>query len=164
MTATSESPHLPAVGVADRREIGLQLDATLVELVDLSLLGNQLHWSVTGPRFLRLHQSLEQQVACWRDLADAVAERAVAIGYWPDAQAEVIACGAEHTAVTRGPIEDQAVVQLLVETLSELASRTRSRLARVGELDPVSHNLMIAVLGELEKQLWMSRAQLTLGD
>ena len=164
MAATSEAPHVPALSAHDRRDIGQQLEATLVELVDLCLLGKQLHWSVTGPRFLRLHHSLDELVTRWGELADVVAERAVAIGYWPDAQAEAIAAGPEHTAVTRGPIEDQAVVLLLVESLGELASRTRARLGQLGELDPVSQDLLIAVIGELEKQLWMSRAQLSLGE
>lgn len=164
MAATSESPHLPALGAADRREIGRELEATLLELVDLSLLGRQLHWSVTGPRLLPLHRSLDRLVVRWTELSDALAERAVAIGYWPDAQAEAIASGPEHTAVTRGAIEDQAVVLLLVESLGQLASRTRARLGRLGELDPVSQDLMITVLAELERQLWMSRAQLPLGE
>ena len=164
MAATSESAHLPPLSAHDRKAIGQELEATLLELVDLALLGKQLHWSVTGPVFLPLHRHLDQLVESWRELADALAERAVAIGYWPDGQANPIASGPEHTAVTRGPIEDRAVVSLLVATLVELVDRTRARLDRLGELDLVSRDLMIRVLGELEKQLWMSRSQLSLGD
>jgi DNA-binding ferritin-like protein len=31
-----------------------------------------------------MHEQLDELVACWRDQADVVAERAVALGYVPD--------------------------------------------------------------------------------
>jgi DNA-binding ferritin-like protein len=47
MTSTAHSTHLPALAEPHQRdEVGRQLQATLVELVDLSLLGKQLHWNV----------------------------------------------------------------------------------------------------------------------
>jgi starvation-inducible DNA-binding protein len=164
MASAPEAPHLPTLGAHERSEIGHELQAMLVELVDLSLLGKQLHWSVTGPLFATLHRWLDELVASWRELADTVAERAVALGYWPDAQADTLASGPQHTAVPRGAIEDQAVVALLIQSLVELADRTRARLGRLGESDLVSQDVLIRVLGELERQLWMSRAQLSLSD
>ena len=164
MAATSESPHLPALGVRVRGQIGRELDAMLLELIDLTLLGKQLHWSVQGPQFVPLHQRLDELVASWRQLADTVAERAIAIGYWPDGQAEAVAAGPEHTAVTRGPIEEEAAISLVTQSLVELVERTRVRLVRLGELDLVSRDLVTGVLGTLERQLRISRAQLALGN
>jgi starvation-inducible DNA-binding protein len=164
MAAAPESPHLPTLGPRGRSEIGQELQATLIELVDLSLLGKQLHWSVAGPMFALLHRWLDELVASWRELADTVAERAVAVGYWPDAQADALACGPQHAAVSRGAIEDQAVVALLIQSLVDLANRTRARVDRLGEIDLISQHVLIKVLDELEQQLWMSRAQLALGD
>ena len=94
MSTTVSSTHLPPLGAHARGEIGRELQATLVELVDLSLVGKQLHWNVVGPLFRPLHLQLDELVDSWRDLADVVAERAVAIGYSPDGQAEAIAAGA----------------------------------------------------------------------
>jgi hypothetical protein len=48
VTATSESPDLPLLGGPVRREVGHELEAALLELIDLSLLGKQLHWSLSG--------------------------------------------------------------------------------------------------------------------
>lgn len=53
MASTISTTHLPPLGAHEGREIGLELQATLVELVDLSLVGKQLHWSFVGPTFLR---------------------------------------------------------------------------------------------------------------
>jgi hypothetical protein len=46
------------------------------------------------------------------------AERAAAIGYWPDRQADPAAARDEHAAVARGPVEHQAIVSLLVRILA----------------------------------------------
>lgn len=115
MASTMSTTHLPPLGAHERREMGLELQATLVELVDLSLVGKQLHWSVVGPRFRPLHQQLDELVDSWRDLGDAVAERAVAIGFWPDGQAEAIAAGSDLAGVKPGAIEGDAVVRELAK-------------------------------------------------
>jgi starvation-inducible DNA-binding protein len=159
MTVTNEM-HLPPLGVQVREEVGGELQATLVDLIDLTLWGKQLHWSVAGPLFQVLHERLDELVDSWRDLADTVAERAVAVGQWPDGQAQAVAAGKDHTTIERGLVEDQAVLRLLAGRLSEVSERSRQRLERLGELDLVSQDVLIEVVRKLEEQLWMSRAQL----
>src|SRR5438128_627534 len=101
MTSIATSTHLPPLGAHEREEIGRELQATLVELVDLSLVGKQLHWTVVGPLFRPLHLHLDELVDSWRDLADTVAERAVAIGVIPDGQAQVVSAGTELAPIER---------------------------------------------------------------
>ena len=86
MASTPQGAHLPALGTHQREEVGNQLQAMLVELIDLALIGKQLHWNVTGPLFRPLHEQLDELVDSWRELSDVVAERAVALGYVPDGQ------------------------------------------------------------------------------
>jgi DNA-binding ferritin-like protein len=77
MTSTAHPTHLPTLAEPHQRdEVGRQLQATLVELIDLSLLGKQLHWNVVGPLFRPLHLQLDELIDAWRELADTVAERA----------------------------------------------------------------------------------------
>jgi starvation-inducible DNA-binding protein len=45
----------PPLRADSRKEVGDLLQATLAELLDLALVGKQLHWSVTGPHFRPLH-------------------------------------------------------------------------------------------------------------
>jgi starvation-inducible DNA-binding protein len=157
---TGSTAHLPALGSHEREEIGNELQATLLELVDLSLLGKQLHWSVVGPQFRPLHLYLDELIDSWRDLADTVAERAVAVGYWPDGQADVVASGSEVSRVERGPIEDHVLLRELVTRLAEVDERTRERMNRLAELDSASEDVLVGVVRALEEQLWMVRAQL----
>src|SRR2546423_2359968 len=114
MTSTAHESHLPALGSHQREEVGGQLQATLVELVDLSLLGKQLHWSVVGRPFKPLHEHLDELVDSWRELSDTVAERAVALGYFPDGQAAAVSAGSEVAGVERGALEAETVVRELV--------------------------------------------------
>src|SRR5271155_2256919 len=58
-----------------RTEAGNELQATLAELLDLQLVGKQMHWTVAGPLFRPLHEQLDEFVDAWRDLGDTVAER-----------------------------------------------------------------------------------------
>ena len=161
MTITTDSQaHLPALGRHEREEIGRELQATLLELVDLSLLGKQLHWSVVGPHFRPLHLFLDELTESWRDLADTVAERAVAIGFWPDGQADAVAAGSEVKRVERGAVEDRSLLRELVQRTAEVSERTRVRMDRLAELDSASEDVLVSVVRALEEQLWMIRAQL----
>jgi starvation-inducible DNA-binding protein len=122
----------------------VELQATLVELLDLSLVGKQLHWSVTGPLFRPLHLYLDELIDSWRELSDTVAERAVAVGFWPDGQADAVVTAGRRRSLERGAVKDTAVVR-------ELATR-------LAELDGASQDVVIEVLRALEEQLWMVRA------
>jgi starvation-inducible DNA-binding protein len=162
MTSTTQA-HLPALGTHEREEAGHQLQSTIVELIDLSLIGKQLHWCVVGPLFRPLHLQLDELIDSWRELADVVAERAVAIGVWPDGQSATVSGESGLTALTRGAIADHAVVRELTARLAEVAERVRGRMDRLGELDAASQDVVIEVLRALEKQLWTVRAQFASG-
>ena len=160
MPTIRDQAHLPSLGSHERAEVGNQLQDMVVELVDLSLLGKQLHWSVVGQHFRSLHLQLDELVDSWRELADTVAERAVAIGAFPDGQAATIAADSPIEGVERGAIEDLELVRLLSVRLAEVAERARERAAHVSELDPATEDVFIEVIRALEEQLRMVRAQL----
>jgi starvation-inducible DNA-binding protein len=152
--------NLPALGAHEREEVGRELQASLLELVDLSLIGKQLHWSVVGVNFRALHLQLDEMIDSWRELADTVAERAVAIGFWPNGQAQAIANGSDLSSIEPGAVEDGVVVRELVRRLADACERSRARMNRLADLDAASQDVMIDVVRALEQQLWMMRAQL----
>ncbi|HZA39164.1 MAG TPA: DNA starvation/stationary phase protection protein [Actinomycetota bacterium] len=161
MDSVATSSHLPALMEPhELKAVGHELEATLHDLVALSLIGKQSHWAVVGPLFRPLHLQLDQLVDSWRDLADVVAERAVALGYVPDGQAQAVAAGSEIGPLARAPIEDHAVVWELANRIAMVSERARTRMDRVGEIDAVSQDVLIDVVRKLEEQQWMLRAQL----
>jgi starvation-inducible DNA-binding protein len=159
MAPTTQVAHLPSLGEHQREEVGNQLQLTLVELVDLALVGKQLHWNVTGPLFRPLHEQLDELVGSWRELADVVAERAVAIGFSPDGQSATVAAGSELQRLERGLLDDRVVVRELTGRLADVAERVRGRMDRLGEIDAASQDVLIEVVRALEQHLWMIRAQ-----
>jgi starvation-inducible DNA-binding protein len=160
MSSLASSAQLPSLSTHERDETGRELQAVLVDLVDLSLLGKQLHWTVVGPHFRPLHLQLDELVDSWRELGDTVAERAVTLGVMPDGQSGAVAAATEIAPVERQPLEDHVVVRELTHRLAEVSERVRGRLERVGELDLASQDVLIEVLRALEEQQWMLRAQL----
>jgi starvation-inducible DNA-binding protein len=161
MNSPATSTYLPPLEVNHEREgVGQELQATLHELVDLSLIGKQLHWAVVGPLFRPLHLQLDELVDSWRELADTVAERAVALGFVPDGQARAVAAGSQLVPVAPTALEDNMVVLELTHRIAEVSEQVRDRMNRLGDADLASQDVLIEVVRELEKQQWMLRAQL----
>ncbi|WBP86273.1 Dps family protein [Kitasatospora cathayae] len=138
---------------------GNALQATLVDLIDLSLVAKQAHWNLYGPRFRSVHLQLDEVVTTARDHADIVAERAAALGVSPDGRAATVAGASNLPAVPQGWTEDTAVVKMLVEIFAAVIHRVRERIDATGEADAVTQDLLIGLAAELEKQSWMFQAE-----
>lgn len=160
MAAPSQQAHLPALDHHHRDEAGRELQATLVELIDLSLIGKQLHWNIYGRPFKPLHEHLDELVDSWHDLADTVAERAVALGVSPDGRASTVSSDSEIGAVEAGALDTDAALHTLIPRVADVTERIRGRMDGLGELDLASQDVLIEVVRELEKQLWMLRVSL----
>lgn len=141
-------------------EIGKQLQLTLVELIALSLAGKQLHWNVYGRGSLSAHRHLDEVVDEWRELEDAVAERAAAIGNPPEGSASAVVELADLRPVDLGFTEVGSAIERLCGQLWEVALRVRQRAELLGDLDIVSQHTLVGVCHKLEEQLWIMRAQL----
>ena len=152
--STSNMSHLPPLDAHDRDAVGSELQATLVDLIDLALVGKQLHWSIVGPQFRALHLQLDELVDSWRALSDDVAERAVAIGEFPDGQADAIVAAEEHALWERegaghGSEADRRRAGELKVSLDRWWDLLRQRQAREEfRLDPDDATLREA--GEVE--------------
>jgi starvation-inducible DNA-binding protein len=161
MGTPATSTYLPTLELPHEREgVGHALQATLYELIDLSLIGKQLHWAVVGRLFRPLHLQLDELVESWHELSDTVAERAVALGVIPDGQASAVVAGSQLAPVARGSLEDHVVVRELTHRVAEVSERVRERMNTLGNADLASQDVLIEVVRELEKQQWMLRAQL----
>ena len=162
MASPATSSHLPVLAEPHQREaIAHELESTMQELVDLSLIGKQLHWAVVGHAFRPVHEQLDELVASWRDLADVVAERAVALGYVPDGQARAVAAGSPLSPVAAEAIDFHALVRAITDRVAQVSESARERMDRMAERDAVSQDVLIDVVRTLEHQQWMRRAQVS---
>ena len=145
----------------ERAAVGAELQVVLQDLIDLSLIGKQLHWAVVGHAFRPVHEQLDELVASWRELSDVVAERAVALGSVPDGQARAVAAGSPLSPVAADAIESRAVVRAITDRIAQVSETARERMDRIAEIDAVSQDVLIDVVRALERQQWMLRAQLS---
>ena len=151
--------HHPTLRHVDRQTIADELQHILVVLVDLSLLGKQAHWNVTGPHFRSLHLQLDEMVDAWREDGDRVAERAVALGFAPDGRAATVAARSPLAPLPDGQIADREAVAALTRLLTDAVGAVRDRAAPIEDLDPVTADVLHGVIATLEEQLWMIRVQ-----
>ncbi|WP_018655118.1 Dps family protein [Actinomadura flavalba] len=142
-----------------RKATGQALQGALIDLVDLSLFAKQAHWNLTGRNFKVVHEHLDEIVDLAREGMDDVAERAVAIGVNPDARVRTVADRTEIDQLDAGYLADDKVVAAVTDTLAQIITRFRERVAATDEPDPVSQDLLISITSELEKQHWMFQAQ-----
>jgi starvation-inducible DNA-binding protein len=151
--------HHPTLRHGDRRAIGVELQAALVTLTDLSLLGKQAHWNLVGRLFHPLHLFLDELVDSWRNAADEVAERAVALGYQPDGRAATVAERSILASLPEGQLLDADVIMAFVGLLTTAIGDIRERMDRLEDVDTVTADLLHGVVRGLEENLWMIRAQ-----
>jgi starvation-inducible DNA-binding protein len=135
-----------------------ELQATLVELIDLSLQAKQAHWNVVGPSFKPVHEFLDELTAEYRDWYDSVAERLTAIGRSPDGRIATVAGSTPLPVLHAGPIADQAALAAFDERVTLVAANVRRRAEGLADLDLATQDLLIEILRGLEKQRWMLRA------
>jgi len=151
--------HHPTLRHEEREAIGAELQDVLVILIDLSLTGKQAHWNVVGPHFRSLHLQLDELIEFWRDAADSVAERAVALGYLPDGRVGTVASRTELESLPTGALADRDVVGAFTRLLTDAIGAIRQRMDRLEDVDTVTADLLHGVVAKLEENLWMIRVQ-----
>jgi starvation-inducible DNA-binding protein len=158
-TAAISQDHHPTLRHVERAALGAELQVALTVLIDLALLGKQAHWNVTGRHFRSLHLQLDEMVDAWHAAADAVAERAVALGHAPDGRAATVAARSELAQLPEGPLPDHQVVDAFTRLLTDAVGAIRERMDRIEDVDTVTADILHGVVAGLEENLWMIRVQ-----
>jgi starvation-inducible DNA-binding protein len=152
MTLTASRPEATA---ADQAAL---LQATLVELIELSLQAKQAHWNVVGPTFKPIHEFLDEMTDQYRGWYDDVAERLTAIGVAPDGRSQTIVAARPFESLPAGALGTGTIGPLFDERVSALATRLHQRAAEIGDTDLATQDLLVEILRGVEKQRWMLRA------
>lgn len=142
-----------------RKQTIAELQAVLTDLIDLALQGKQAHWNVVGPNFRSIHLQLDEIIDTVRIGSDEVAERIVTLAEAADGRAAVVA---EQSRLEAYPADLQDVpttVTLIADRLQTTIAGMRDAIEKLGDLDPISEDLVIGHSAALEKYLWMVQAQ-----
>jgi starvation-inducible DNA-binding protein len=149
------------LGGKSAKQAGVALQIVLAQLIDLSLQLKQLHWNVTGTNFRSVHEQLDEIVAITRSSSDAIAERAVTLGLPAVGDLATVAKQTKLDVLPTSFVGVAQVVRLIDDRLQSVIKVARDQMEILGELDPVSEDLVIGTLAGLEKAGWMVKAQLT---
>jgi starvation-inducible DNA-binding protein len=114
--------------------------------------------------FIAIHEMLDPQVERVRAMSDAVAERIATLGGSPvGTPAGIVELRSwDDYGIGRAPTV-QHLVQL-DKVYSGVIADYRKAAARLGELDPVSEDLLVGHLHDLELFQWFTRAHLQDAD
>src|SRR5690349_15077162 len=129
---------------------GTLLQATLVDLVDLSLVAKQAHWNLVGRQFHDVHLHLDELVETARTYSDKVAERLAAIGVSPDGRARTVAGASAVPEFAAGWVTDRDVIRQVFESVDVVVRGVRPRIEGTEKADLVSQDLLIALTADLE--------------
>jgi len=143
---------------ADKRQpVTDDLQATVVELLQLYHDSKQSHWNLRGPLYLSLHEQLQQNADTYLKYADILAERILQVGHPVDGRTSVVAATANLDNYPGGYLSDKQVLILMTERINIVAKRVRERVAHMSKVDEVTSNQLQDLSYQLDKQVWKFR-------
>ncbi len=142
-----------------RRRVAAELEGALTDIIDLRHQTKQAHWNLVGPLYLPVHQQLGMFADRYADYADMVAERSLSLGYSVDGRTETVAGTTGLAPFPNGFVRDSEALDLISDRLDTIALRTRARMNRIQDLDPVTENMLQTLIQGFEHDLWQLRVQ-----
>jgi starvation-inducible DNA-binding protein len=151
---------VPGMTGAQGEEVVRLLRGRLHALNDLALTLKHIHWNVVGPHFIAVHEMLDPQVDAVREMIDKTAERISTLGGSPPGTPGVLVAerGWEDYSVGRAEaIEHLGALDLVYTGVIE---DHRRAVRATDEPDPITQDLLIEQLRDLELFQWFVRAHL----
>jgi starvation-inducible DNA-binding protein len=136
------------------------LDARMTGLLDLSLTLKHVHWNVVGPNFIGVHEMLDPQVDAARGMVDEIAERIATLGGTPIGTPGALVNRRDWDDYDLGKATAQQHLGALDIVFNGVNGDHRMAISKLSDTDPVSEDLLIAQLGQLELFQWFVRAHL----
>ena len=136
----------------------------MVALLDLQLTLKHIHWNVVGPNFIGVHEMLDPQVDAVREMTDTIAERIATLGGVPKGTPKAIVGGRSWNdyELGKGLVLDH--LKALDAVYDGVNGDHRKALELLGEIDPVSEDMITGQLADLEQFQWFVRAHIESGS
>ena len=145
--------------VETNEQVTSLLQNNLTNLVDLALLMKQAHWNVFGPNFRSIHLHLDEIIATVRTPSDEVAERIATLGVPADGRSSTVAQESDLDSYPDGFVDVQSTITHVADAMKTAIDEMRAAIETLGELDPITEDMLIGTSAAMEKHLWMLQAQ-----
>jgi starvation-inducible DNA-binding protein len=155
---------VPGISQDSAEAVVALLDRRLVGLIDLQLTLKHIHWNVVGPHFIAVHEMLDPQADAVREMVDEIAERIATLGGTPNGLPGYLVASRSWDDYSLGKGNAMAHLAALDLVYSGVITDHRAAQERAGDLDPVTEDMLIAQIAELEKAQWFVRAHLETPD
>ncbi|MEJ7634401.1 DNA starvation/stationary phase protection protein [Aeromicrobium sp.] len=162
MATKSKSPSftIPGLAKADGAKLAGILQERLTALSDLHLTLKHVHWNVVGPHFIAVHEMIDPHVDEVIAMTDETAERIATLGVSPKGTPGSIVETRTWDDYSLGRATTNEHLGALDEVYVNLIQDHRKVQETVAELDPVSEDMIIGQLRQLELFHWFVRAHL----
>lgn len=137
------------------------LNARLADSIDLALAVKQAHWNIKGPRFIAIHEMLDDLRADVDKAVDLIAERATALG---GTAFGTVQSTAAATKLAPYPTEIHDIDDHLKALIERVAMSTNAMRENVDEIDEAGDagtaDLFTQISRDLDKWLWFLESHL----
>ncbi len=164
MTTATPEYTVPGLDRAEAPEIVDLLQDRLVSMIDLTLTLKHIHWNVVGPTFIAVHQMLDPQYAGASDMVDEIAERIAALGGSPNGLPGHLVEARRWDDYSLNRAQVPVHLRELDGVYDGVITDHRRAIERLGELDPMSEDLLVGHTRVLEGYQWFVRAHLESSD
>ena len=135
------------------------LQAVLVDLIELHLQGKQAHWNVVGTNFRDVHLQLDSIADIAREASDTIAERMRALDAVPDGRSDTVVALTTVPAIPPGLLGATETVDTMTNRIYAVVWTIRAVHDEVDAADPTTADLLHAIIDDLEKGAWLLKSE-----
>ena len=151
---------VPSMTRQEGGDVAKILQQRLDALTDLALTLKHVHWNVVGPHFIAVHEMIDPQVEAVREMIDEIAERIATLGISPVGTPGAMVADRTWDDYAIGRADAIAHLGALDVVYQGVISDHREAAEQTEEPDPVTNDMLIGHLHQLELFHWFVRAHL----
>lgn len=160
----AQSPRIersyPLAGDAERAKSAQVLQQLVVDLLSAFNGYKEVHWNLSGPLYLVLHEYYQSQADFYRKQADVFAERALQLGYSIDGRYSTIAKTTKLADLPAGFMADDDTIKLTIDRIATLQKQVYAGIEALDRSDPVTANKLQDLAYSIDQNLWQLRIHL----
>jgi starvation-inducible DNA-binding protein len=160
MTSDEGNFTVPGLFLEDGHKVANALQDRLHALNDLQLTLKHAHWNVVGRGFIGVHEMLDPQIELVRAAVDTTAERMATMGVPPKGTPGAIVKERSWDDYSLGRANVEEHLGALDIVYDGVIADHRKAIEMVGDIDPITEDMLITQTADLEQFQWFIRAHL----
>jgi starvation-inducible DNA-binding protein len=151
---------VPGLSLEEGHKLASALQGRLNALNDLQLTLKHAHWNVVGRDFIAVHEMLDPQIDAVREHVDTTAERMATMGVSPQGTPGAIVKERSWDDYSLGRASCEEHLAALDIVYAGVISDHRKAMKLAAEIDPITEDMLIGQVKDLELFHWFVRAHL----